>query len=302
MLNFLTSLILASLLIPAGFNFLTDKAVDYSYRQPNVGQAGSPQRLVNESFGLKTTAKSILIVDDNSGSVLYNKNSLAITPIASITKLMTALVILDTKPDWEQVVKISPGDKREGGMIYLMSGEEATVKDLFYLMLIGSANEAAVALARNSGITEFNAAMNKKAKELGMTNSYFLEPSGIDPLNVSSPADLLKLAQAAFAKPEITQALTTEIYKFQVINNQRQVKVFSTDRLLDSFLNGPNYQVLGAKTGYLDEAGYCLLLRVQKISGPSLTLVLLGSETIDDRWQEAKGLVEWVFRNYSWPE
>ncbi len=300
MLNFLTSLILASLLIPAGFNFLTNKAVDYSYRQPNVEQSGSPRRLVNESFGLKTTAKSILIVDDNSGAVLYNKNSLALAPIASITKLMTALVVLDTNPDWQQTVKISPEDKREGGMIYLMPGEEATVKDLFYLMLIGSANEAAVALARNSGITEFNAAMNKKAKELGMTNSYFLEPSGIDPANISSPADLLKLAQAAFTKTEIVQALTTQTYKFQVINNHRPVKVFSTDRLLDSFLNGPDYQVIGAKTGYLEEAGYCLLMRVKKNDGPSLTLVLLGSATIDDRWQEAKGLVDWVFRNYSW--
>jgi len=301
MLNFLASLILASLLIPAGFNFLTNKAVDYSYRQVFVEQSKAPQRLLNRSFGLKTTAKSILIIDDNSGTVLYNKNSLAVASIASITKLMTALVILDTNPNWQQTVKINQEDKREGGMVYLLPGEEVTVKDLFYLMLVGSANEAATALARNSGITEFNAAMNKKAKELGMAGSYFLEPSGIDPKNVSNPADLLKLAQAAFAKPEITQALTTENYGFQTVNNRRQVKVFSTDRLLNSFLNGPNYQVIGAKTGYLDEAGYCLLMRVKKTAGPSLTLVLLGSETIDDRWQEAKGLVDWVSRNYVWP-
>jgi len=302
MINFLTSLILASLLIPTGFNFFTQKAVDYSYRMNSQALENAPQRIINKSFGLKTTAKSILVIDDYSGAVLYDKNSAQVTPIASITKLITALVILDTKPDWQQKIKLEASDQKEGGTVYLLSGEEVIFKDLFYIMLVGSANEAAAALARNSGIKDFSAAMNKKAKELGMNSSYFFEPTGIDPKNISSAADLVRLAEAAFNYLEITDALTMENYEFQVVNNQRQGRAVSTDQLLAGFLNGPDYKIIGAKTGYLDEAGYCLLLRVKKNEGPSLTLALLGMTTIDDRWQEAKGLADWVFRNYEWPD
>ena len=299
MLNFIASIILASLLVPTGFNFLTQKAVDYSYSGNNQ-ESKAPQRILNKSFGLKTTANSILVVDDATGTVLYNKNSLPQAPIASITKLMTALVFLETNPDWEQVVAITKEDQEEGGLVRLLPGEEATVKDLFNLMLISSTNEAAAALARLSGIENFVSAMNSKAAELKMADTYFLGPSGVEVKNVPTPADLLKLADEAFGRPEIVQVLTTKAYQYQVINNQRIDKAFNNDLLLDSFLNGADYQVIGAKTGYLDEAGYCLLLRVKKNDGPELTLVILGSKTIDDRFQEAKGLVEWVIKNYQW--
>lgn len=300
MLNFLASLILASLLIPSGFNFLTQKAVDYSYIEQTV-EPNAPKRLINKSFGLKTTAKSILVIDDASGAVLYNKNSLAVLPIASLTKLMTALVILEAKPDWQQRVKITASDHQEGGITYLLTDEEVTVRDLFNLMLVASANEAAVALARTITPDNFVSLMNKKATELGLRETYFLEPSGVEPGNVSSPTDLIKLAQVALSQTEITQALLTKEYPFTVLNNQRQGRVFNNDKLVESFLNYNGYQIIGAKTGYLDEALYCLLLKVKKTDGPNLTLVILGAETIEDRWQEAKGLVDWVFRNYVWP-
>jgi len=299
MVNLVTSIVLVSLLIPTGFNFFTQTAVDYSYSDQTVIPE-SPQRIVNKSFGLKTTAESIMVVDDQTGTILYNKNSSAILPIASITKLMTALVFLDTDPSWEQKVKILETDQREGGIVYLLLGEEVTIRDLFYLMLISSSNEAAAAIARISGIENFTAAMNKKAMELEMLDTYFLDPSGLGSANVSTPADLIKLAKAAFDQPAITQAVTTQEYEFEVLNTGRKGKAINTDQLLKSFLNYDNYQIIGAKTGYLDEAGYCLLLQVKKIDGPSLTLVLLGTETILDRWQEAKGLIDWVFRNYQW--
>lgn len=301
MINFLTSLILASLLIPTGFNFLTQKAIDYSYSNLPIIST-SPQRVINKSFGLKTTAESILIVDDESGTVLYNKNSLAALPIASITKLMTALVLLDTNLDWNKLVEITKEDQREGGIVYLLPGESVTVKDLWNLMLLASANEAAAALARNSGVADFPAAMNKKATELQMTQTYFLDPCGIEPANVSTAADLSKLAKAAFSKKEIIDAVTAQEYEFVVVNNKRPGKAFATDQLLGSFLNGQKYQIIGAKTGYLDEAGYCLLAKIKKIDGPSLIIALLGAASTEDRWQEAKGLVDWVFRNYEWPK
>lgn len=300
MINLITSIILASLLIPSGFNFLIEKAVDYSYVEPNQ-EINSPQRIINNSFGLKTTASSVVVVDNDSGAVLYNKNSLDVTSIASITKLMTALVFLETNPDFEKVVEIIDTDQQDGGLVRLLIGEQVKVKDLFYLMLVSSTNEAASALARTTDVENFVGEMNKYAAELGMTDTYFLGPSGIEVENVSSPKDLLKLANAAFERSVIIEALSMKEYSFETFDNQRPVRVFNTNKLLDSFLNTDGYKIVGAKTGYLDEAGYCLLIRVEKEDGRSLTIVLLGSETIDDRWQETKGLVDWIFQNYEWP-
>lgn len=299
MLNFITSIILASLLIPTGFNFLFEKSVDYSYAG-EVSKLNAPQRILNKSFGLKTTAESILIIDNASGAVLYNKNSEAILPIASITKLMTALVVLDNNPDWDKAVTVDKEDYKDGGIIRVLSGEQVTVRDLFYLTLVASANEAAAALARSSGIENFQSAMNKKAAELGMADSYFLDPSGLEVENASTVADLIKLAQAAFSREEIVKAVKAKSYSFEVLNNQRIGWVPNTDQLLDSFLNWGGYKIIGAKTGYLDEAGYCLLFQVKTRDDESLTVALLGMNSQWDRWQEAKGLVDWVFRNYQW--
>lgn len=300
--NFLASLILVSLLFPSGFNFLTEKAIDYSYTEIVSRQKNTPIRLVNKSFGLATTAQSIVVVDDESETILYNKNPQAILPIASITKLITALVFLDSNPDWDKAVEINQTDYRNGGHVRLLDGEQVTVRDLFNLMLISSTNEAAFALARISGLENFVSAMNKKALDLGLADSYFVDPSGIEPENISSPSDLIKLANVAFSRTEITEALVKSDYQFEVVNTQRRGSVDNTNKLLTGFLNTRDYTIIGAKTGFLDEAGYCLLLQVRKNNGPSLTLVLLGSETTTDRWQEAKGLVDWIFRNYQWPE
>ncbi|MFA6410522.1 MAG: serine hydrolase [Candidatus Buchananbacteria bacterium] len=301
MLNFINTLIIASLLLPSGFNFLIQRSADFSFPSLAITKKiTGPQRINNKSLGLKTVAKSILVVDDASGSTLYSKNQSAVLPIASISKLMTALVILDTKPDWSQVVKITKEDEREGGMVYFFEGEEVTVKDLFNAMLVASSNEAAIALARISGFSDFSAAMNKKAAELKMSDSYFLDPSGLNPKNVSSAGDLVKLANAAFARPEIAEATKALDYKFEVLNNQRVGRAVNTDKLLDSYLNKGDYKIIGAKTGHLDEAGYCLLLRLEKKDIGSLTLVLMGIDNLPNRWQETKGLVDWVLDNYQW--
>lgn len=301
MFNFITSLLLLVLLLPQGLNFFSGKAADFAYPQA-AGQSPAPQRIANNSLGLKTTAKSILIVDDGSGAILYEKNSQAGLPMASLTKLMTALAVLDAKPDWEKTMMITEEDEREGNLVYLLPGDEVKIKDAFNLMLVASSNEAAAALARSFSIGSFTALMNQKARELEMMDSYFSDPTGLDPANVSSAKDLLKLAQAAFDRPEIISAVTQESYSFNILNKKRKVSAESTDRLLDSFLNSGDYQILGAKTGYLTDAGYCLLLKIKLAGGQSLTLALLGAKTIPDRWQEAKGLVDWVERNYVWPE
>lgn len=303
MSNFLTSLVLASLLIPNGFNFIIEKSIDFPYSEVAARENMSPVRIINNSFGLETTSSSIVVFDDPSETILYSKNSGAVLPIASLTKLMTALVFLDTNPDWDSTVIITAEDLREGAITRLIPGEEIILRDLFNIMLVASVNEAAIALARVSGIEDFTSAMNNKANQLGMWKSFFVEPSGIDFLNVSRPADLIKLTDAAFASPDITEALSYTAYSFTAQNTGRIGTVKNTNKLLDSFLNDNlDYKIVGAKTGFLNEAGYCLLIKVQQVDGSTLTLVILGADSADSRWQESKGLVDWVFNNYLWPK
>lgn len=299
MSHIVSAILLASLLMPTGLAFITESAVDFPYA--DVARPTSPVRIINNSFGLETTAQSIVVVDDASDTILYSKDPAAVRSIASVTKLVTALVFLDTAPDWNALVTIQSSDMRAGGIARLIPGEQVTVRQLFETMLVASSNEAAVALARISGVPDFTAAMNQKARQLGMWQSYFTDPSGLEKENVSRPADLLALADAAFINPDIAAALTKRQYQFTVANTGRAAAVETTNELLSSFLNTGEYTIVGAKTGYLDEAGYCLLLRVAKTDGASVTVVLLGTTTPLDRWQEAKGLVDWVFANYQWP-
>src|SRR3989338_7361861 len=140
-----------SLLFPSGLNFFWQNQINFPLKSlAPVNEA--PQKIINQSLGLKTTAKSILVVDEKTGTVLYQKNPNQVLPIASITKLMTALVFLDTKPDWKMEIEILDSDQRPGGMVYLLPGERVKVKDLFNLMLVASANEAAIALVRQTGL------------------------------------------------------------------------------------------------------------------------------------------------------
>lgn len=299
MFNFISSLILLALLFPQGLSFLSSKTADFSYPQANRQNPG-PQRIANNSLGLKTTAKSILVVDDESGAILYEKNSQTGLPIASLTKLMTALVVLDAQPDWEKTMTIAKEDQREGNIVYLLPGDEARIKDVFNLMLVASSNEAAAALGRIFSVGSFTALMNQKAQELGLVGTYFSDPTGLDPTNVSSASDLIKLAQVAFSRPEIISAVVREDYSFAILNRPKKVWAKSTDQLLGSFLNRGDYRIIGAKTGYLDDIGYCLLLKIKQADGHLLNLALLGTKTRPDRWQEAKGLVDWVQSNYVW--
>ncbi|HLC89340.1 MAG TPA: serine hydrolase [Patescibacteria group bacterium] len=290
--NLIANLIFASLLSQSSLNFFN---LDLpKFNQTEIG----PKRIINQSLGIKTTAKSILLIDDESGAILYEKNKNQILPIASITKLMTALVLLETKPNWDKSVEILKSDHRPGNITYLLTGEKVNLKDLFNLMLVASANEAAIALARVSGLNDFSSLMNQKAAALGMKDTYFLEPSGIEAGNVSSATDLAKLINAAFAYPAISEAVTKLEYTFSTLNTQRTVRFFNTNNLLATYLNRNQLKIILAKTGHLDEAGYCLILKIKIANGKILTLIMLGSQTSTDRNQEAKGLVAWVMENY----
>jgi len=263
-----------------------------------IYQTNEPYRNNNNSLGMKITATSAMVVDESTGLVLWQKNQDKVQPLASISKLITALVFLDNNPGWDKVMTINISDFRSGGKSHIYSGEEITVRDLFNLSLVASSNSATVVLARSTGLSpeEFVKKMNQKAEKLGMSQSHFVEPTGLSIEKISSATDIIKLAATAFSQAEIRQATIQSEYTFHILNNQRNETAKSTDKLLSSYL-----KINGGKTGYLDESGYCLTAEVNGNGNHRLLVVVLNSLSDTDRFQDLKALTQWTFDNYTWP-
>jgi len=260
-------------------------------------KAIAPQKK-SDGLGVHTTAKAAIVADQQSGAVLFQKEPEQQLPIASITKLMTALVFLENNPGFDQIGQIGSGENDlEGARLFVKDNERIKLKDLFYVSLVGSANNATQALVHSTGLTgeEFVIKMNQKAQKLGMSHTFFAEPTGLTEQNVSTASDLVKLAKAAFNNSEIKEATTLEEYSFITEGNKEFHKVVSQDELLKSYLD-----LTGTKTGFTYEAGYCLIVQSKNESGHEVIAAVLGSESSDARFQEVKSLVSWAFENYQW--
>lgn len=255
----------------------------------------------SRSVGIETTSAAVAVIDVRSGKTLFEKKADLPMSIASITKLMTALVVLDTAPDWEREVEVLEEDARESpASLYV--GELVKLRDLFYATLVSSDNTAAAVLGRVSGenMEEFVARMNAKAFELGMLNAHFTDCTGLDPANTATALDVAVLSRAAFSKEEIRQALITPAYTLTLRSTNEERIVKTTDRLLDGYLNRGQFYIQGGKTGYLEESGFNFVFEVKGDKNQDLVIVVLGSETQDGRFEEAKNLALWAFENFDW--
>lgn len=255
-----------------------------------------PHKIDNNSWGVKITAQSAAVMDKNTGLVLWQKKADQVRSLASITKLMTALVFLDHNPGWDKVVTMEQQDETSEIQSNILRHEAVTVRDLFNVTLVASDNNAARALARSTGLTaeDFSQAMNKKALDLKMSQSHFVEPTGLDAANQATALDVLKMAQVAFAKSEIQKAVVQKNYSL-VTQGGRNQRVVSTNNLLQSYLD-----IKAGKTGYIEAAGYCLVVAVANDKGQDILTVVLGSSAHENRFQDAKILSGWVFENYEW--
>ncbi|MDD4607069.1 MAG: serine hydrolase [Patescibacteria group bacterium] len=261
------------------------------------------QKLASQSLGLKLNAWSAIVVDQTTGKILFEKNSQEKHSLASITKLMAMVVFLETQPDWSQVITMQAQDQAEGAAVFVNNGEELKVEDLFYSALVGSANNAVKALVRSTGLSsdEFVNRMNIKAKQLGLNQTHFSDPTGLNPSNQSTAYDIAVLTRYAFQQPKILQAVLLDKYSFRTVDQNVLHTIKNTDELIDSFLNdGQNFKLIGGKTGFLNEAGYCLTTQVQDHSGHDLIIVLLGNRSSAERFREMKGLAWWTFENFEW--
>ncbi len=256
----------------------------------------------SKSIGVKTSAESVLALDAGTGEILYAKNIKKQRPIASITKLMTALVFLEHNPGWDEKVVFSEEDKKEGSKDYIYNGEQVSVRDLFHLGLMLSNNSSMASLVRSTGFSEdeFVAIMNKKAEEFGMADTEFTGIIGLDTGNVSTAADVAKLAAAAFANEDIKTATQKGRYTVSISNSGRQFYIYNTNYLLSSYLNEGDFKIVGGKTGHLNEAGYCLTTQIKNNNGGEIISVVLGSGSMAGRFSDTKALSSWVFDNYIW--
>lgn len=240
-------------------------------------------------------ARSSIIMDVKTGEILFEKNSSERRQTASITKLMTAIIILEEN-DPEEVVTISKtASTADGSQMMLHENEKITVENLLYGLLIQSANDAAESLAEyNSGsIEKFVEKMNKKALELGLINTHFQNPVGFDNKdNYSSALDLAKLARYVYQKDFVKETAIIKEKSVFAVDKEYKHDLKSTNELLDSYL-----KVKGLKTGKTDGAGLCNVSIAENDDGNDIITVVLNSP---DRFKESKILIDWAFRAYIW--
>ncbi|MDU1143146.1 D-alanyl-D-alanine endopeptidase [Aeromonas rivipollensis] len=225
---------------------------------------------------LQIKSGSALVMDINTGKTLYQKNPAQVRPIASLTKLMTALVVLDARQNLNQTLTIDQNDRDNIKHTYsrVRFGTKVSRRDALHLALMSSENRMASALARHypGGRSAFIRAMNNKARQLGMRNSRFYDSTGLSTRNVSTARDLAKLIAAAYRQPLIRQ-FSQDTSKEMRFSTPAYSLMFNNTNPL---VKNPDWDVRLSKTGYTDEAGRCLLMRA-KPDRQELAIVLLNS-------------------------
>jgi serine-type D-Ala-D-Ala endopeptidase (penicillin-binding protein 7) len=239
--------------------------------------------------GLRSSAA--LVIDTTHASVLYSRNAQVAMPIASITKLMTSLVVMDAGQPLDEQLTVTSDDavRGRGTASRLTPGTHLTRGDLMHLALMASENRAAHALGRNypGGIEACVAAMNAKARELGMSSAHFVEPTGLSDENVASPEDLSKLVMAAAKVSAIREYSTDRDYDVRI--GRRMVRFRTTD----SLVTRPDWKIEVQKTGYISQAGRCLVMQTV-IEDRTVVIVLLNSYGKRTRVADARRIRKWM--------
>lgn len=240
---------------------------------------------------LDLRSSAVLVWDAANADVLFEKNSGAVLPIASITKLMTALVVVEAGQDMDEVLEVTSDDidRLKHTSSRLRIGARLTRANMLHIALMSSENRAASALGRHypGGLARFVEAMNEKAKALGMHDTHYVEPTGLSSENVSSPRDLAKLVMAAQQHPVIREYSTNREYA--VDPGGRTLQYRNSNRLIAN----PGWDIVLQKTGYISEAGRCLVMQA-KINGRSIVMIFLDAKGKFARATDASRVRKWL--------
>ena len=278
----------ARLALHAGKRGVRRSVVYVAPAPPSFGHLSGLQR-TEDALDLKSSVA--LVVDQDTNEVLVNKNSQAILPIASITKLMTALVVTEHSLPMNEMLVVSQDDvdATAGSRSRLKLGTQLRRGEMLHLALMSSENRAAHVLGRNypGGVPHFVSAMNAKARELGMGDTRYVEPTGLSSDNQSSAQDLARLVRAASVQPLIRELSTSR--EAMVPVNGHDVQFRNTNGLV----RNPDWDISLQKTGYISAAGRCLVMQAQ-LAGRSLILVLLDSAGKYSRIGDAERIRRWL--------
>jgi D-alanyl-D-alanine endopeptidase (penicillin-binding protein 7) len=254
----------------------------------SIGQAIG-LHLVDDPLDLRSSVA--LVIDQQTGETLYQKNPQAVLPIASITKVMTSMVVLDAGLPLDEMIEVTDADRdtERHSSSRLPVGARLSRAEMMNLALMASENRAAHALGRSypGGLGAFVAAMNAKAQSIGMTDSRFADPTGLSSGNVSNARDLATMVRTASGYPLIRQYSTAT--DLTVDTGYRQVTFRSTNRLIDN----REWDIGLQKTGYISEAGKCLVMQA-RIEGRPTIIVLLDAGGTQGRFADAQRLRKWV--------
>lgn len=270
---------------------VTAKAHSVKSKPHPVKHKSSPRASLDEAQALMVQSAAAVVVDQTNGAVLFEKNASAQVPIASITKLMTAMVALDAQPSLKEELAIDDEDvdMLKGTRSRLRVGVRLTREEMLRLALMSSENRAAAALSRyyEGGRAGFVSAMNRKAMALGLTETRFEDPTGLSAANVSSARDLTKLVAAAHQYPLIREFTTAAEYQVSIAGRPH------TFHNTNSLVKSETWDIGLSKTGYISEAGKCLVMQAWLSNKPTI-IVLLDSWGKLTRIGDANRIKRWI--------
>lgn len=250
------------------------------------------------------TAAAVLVVDDKTDIVLYKKNADEVRALASISKLASALALMDLSPQWSSTTVVSAADV-DSSSHHLAVGEKYTLENLWHIALVGSSNSALNALVRASGLTEeqFVKKVNEKMKFLGCNSLRFADPTGLDERNRGNAWDVVKLLKNALKEDRIYKALGESEYEVEPLNKNIKHRIWTTNWLLTNWIpNKFDKEALAGKTGYIGASGYNFTAKIPARHGQALRIAIMGAASNEARFSETRDLAEWILANYLWPD
>ncbi len=249
-------------------------------------------------FG-EVQAKIVMVADAATGVELLSRGADTVWPLASLTKLLSAITVLEKKPNLGKIITMQRGDEVGGARLRnVRPGLRFRTKDLLAASIIGSTNNTAAALARawGPGVQAFVSKMNQTAKRLGLSKTVVRDPTGLDPRNLSTARELAVLIRKAYAQPQIFSFLTSATYIIAPVGKGAHRTIQNTNKLVSS---DPGYRVAG-KTGFINESGYNFAALVDDDTSRALVIVLLGNTSQERNFVDTRIIAEWVWGNFEW--
>lgn len=261
---------------------------------------------LSQTGEIAETSRSAIVLNARSGKVIYAKNATEQLPLASLTKLVAMKVYLNTKPNLNKIVTYKSQDeeynyqyaeRRTLAKLKVKNGETMTARDMLYSAVLGSANNAVESLVRTSGLNRkiFIARMNTYAKKAGAKKTRFIEPTGLSPDNVSTAKDYALIAKAVLADGNLERVSATRKYSFVTKNTKKKHIIRNSNSLFFT----TDLKITGSKTGYLEEAQYCLMTRAKDSRGRQVIAVTFGTPTKAASYQETLSLLDYGFKKYN---